>query len=152
MTLDKDEALTMLIQNFTKLEKAFKLVAHSTERLSPIDPKQSYSIDDLEPYDALSARFERVVEACFKNFKSIEAYEYGKLDTTLRDKLNTMSKLSIINDVGVWLEMRDYRNKAAHDYIENFHSKLLEAVKGQFLVHLSAAVNGIRAKYHLSDI
>lgn len=71
----------------------------------------------MEPYDALTGRFEKLTETIFgKLFKSIEIFERGESSGTLRDKLNFMEKLDLISDIDSWMSIRSIRNRIAHEY------------------------------------
>ena len=74
--------------------------------------------DGLEPYDAMSGRFERAVEMVLQPLlKAVEMRESGVLSETVRDRLNFAAKLGLIENVDLWLEMRAARNRIAHDYL-----------------------------------
>jgi hypothetical protein len=57
--------------NLTKFSKSLILLKSSLSRIGHFDPKKDYTPDELEPFDALAGRFERVVELALKVFKSI---------------------------------------------------------------------------------
>jgi len=43
-------------------------------------------------------------------------------DQTIIDKLNRLEKLGYLNDAQWWLELREIRNKIAHDYDDDYDS------------------------------
>ena len=62
-------------------------------------------------------RFERTIEVFLKLFRTIELFETAESGSTVRDCLGLMCKLGIIMDVEQWMEMREVRNRIAHDYV-----------------------------------
>ena len=64
------QQLMIAIEHF---QKTFQLLKASVQKTSEFDINRAYTADELEPYDALSDRFIRVVELALKFFRS---YEY----------------------------------------------------------------------------
>lgn len=102
-----------------KVARAAVLYRHSAAKLGPFDPMRSYSPDELEPYDALVTRFERAIEVFLKFFRTVEAFEMAGAGSTVRDCLGLMCKLGLIDQVDQWMEMREVRNRIAHDYLSD---------------------------------
>lgn len=102
---------------WSKVSLASSLYLHSAEKLPAFDPKRPYSPDELEPYDALVTRFERAVEVFLKFFRTVESFETADTGSTVRDCLGLMCKLRLTEQVDVWMEMREVRNRIAHDYL-----------------------------------
>ncbi|MFM8706580.1 MAG: nucleotidyltransferase substrate binding protein [Planctomycetia bacterium] len=107
----------LLAAAFDKVSKATTLYLHSARKVMPFDPERPYSADELEPYDALVTRFERTIEVFLKFFRTVELFETAESGSTVRDCLGLMAKLGIIEDVEQWMEMREVRNRIAHDYV-----------------------------------
>lgn len=102
-----------------KVARAAALYLHSAAKLGPFDPSRSYTPDELEPYDALVTRFERAVEVFLKFFRTVESFETAGTGSTVRDCLGLMCKLGLIDQVDRWMEMREVRNRIAHDYLSD---------------------------------
>jgi hypothetical protein len=102
-----------------KMARAAALYLHSAAKLRPFDPMRPYSPDELEPYDALVTRFERAIEVFLKFFRTVEAFETAGAGSTVRDCLGLMCKLGLIDQVDQWMEMREVRNRIAHDYLSD---------------------------------
>ena len=127
----------LLRADFEKLSRAIALVVHSTERVQPYDAERTYDPMELEPYDALSGRFERAVEVALgKFFRSVELFESGIPSDTVRDRLNGMRKLDLIADVELWLEMRGVRNRIAHDYLPEEIKVIYDDITQKYAVEL----------------
>jgi uncharacterized protein YutE (UPF0331/DUF86 family) len=108
----------LLEVNLRASQKAFALYLHSAKKLKPLKTIKDMSEDELEPYDALVSRFERAVEIFLnKCSKSVCAEETGAIPDVLRDRLNFLAKLKIVAEAEQWLEMREVRNRIAHDYL-----------------------------------
>ena len=107
----------LLAAAFDKVSKATSLYVHSARKVVAFDPDRQYAPDELEPYDALVTRFERTIEVFLKFFRTIELFETAESGSTVRDCLGLMCKLGIITNVEQWMEMREVRNRIAHDYV-----------------------------------
>jgi nucleotidyltransferase substrate binding protein (TIGR01987 family) len=116
--MDAETPITSLLQDaLEKARKAARLYLHSARKVAAFDPQRQYGPDDLEPYDALVSRFERVVEVALKFFRTVERFETADTASTVRDCLGLMCKVGILDDVEVWMQMREVRNRIAHDYV-----------------------------------
>lgn len=111
--------------------------------MPPFDPTRPYSPDELEPYDALVTRFERTVEVFLKFFRTVETFETAGSGSTVRDCLGLMARLGLVQDVDVWMEMREVRNRIAHDYlpdrIKGIYDLLTVTYRPEVVAALSAA-------------
>ena len=109
----------LLEQAGAKLARAAALYLHSAAKVGPFDPNRPWSPDELEPYDALVTRFERAIEVFLKFFRTVELFETAGTGSTVRDCLGLMCKLGLIDQVDRWMEMREVRNRIAHDYLSD---------------------------------
>ncbi len=76
--------------------------------------------DDLDHYEALTARFGRLQDTSLGPFRLIAILELEERKTErVRDLLNYMEKLGIIDSSDEWAEMRPLRNAIAHEYWSN---------------------------------
>ncbi|MBN2105270.1 hypothetical protein JW835_14630 [bacterium] len=91
--------MTLLISNAEKAIAAIHLVSASINDIEPFNPGQSYTLKELEPYDALNDRFIRAVEISLRLFRTYERYSFAENSETLRDMLNRMEKLKFISSV-----------------------------------------------------
>jgi nucleotidyltransferase substrate binding protein (TIGR01987 family) len=113
-------------------------VQASSKRVTVYDENRSYSAEELEPYDALVGRFERVVEiALNKFFRAVEIFEGENVSETIRDRLNRMEKLSFISDVDLWMRMRDVRNRISHDYLPGQVRQIYQDIQTEFTPELT---------------
>jgi hypothetical protein len=116
-----------------KAERAAALYLHSAGKLNAFDATRPWTPDELEPYDALVTRFERLIEVLLKFFRVVEIFETASTGSTVRDCLALMAKLGLVEDVDIWMEMREVRNRIAHDYlpekVSTIYSLLLDAYR-----------------------
>lgn len=146
--MTKKEAIaTILLSNFNKSKKAVVLVLDTIKTLKPYDPNKSYTPKALEPYDALVSRYERSVELLIgKLFRSIQIFELGEKEAkerTVRDCLNLMTKLKLIEDTELWMSLRDLRNKISHDYLPDELKDFYELIQHEYAKVLKRTVDKI---------
>ena len=89
------------------------LIEASLQSYVPFDSKKAYTAKEREPYDALCDRFIRGVE-------------------TIRDLLNKMEKLNLIDSTILWMKMRDIRNRIVHDYLPETVEKIYTEIAGAY--------------------
>ena len=133
---------TKLQADVLKVEKAFRTFRSSIDHLPPFDRDL---VDDpvaMEPFDALTSRFERLVELVLsKAVRSLEIHEMGASSPTLRDRVAHGVKRGWLSDVELWMEMREFRNRIAHDYLPDQLESIYGAIVGRFAAELSVAVS-----------
>lgn len=107
----------LILREFEDLKKAVMLLNTSTKKFVSYDSERIYTSDELEYFDSLSFRFEKSVEIILNFFRGMEIYLYSKSSDTIRDRLLTMQKLNLIDNIDFWMEARLLRNKIAHAYL-----------------------------------
>ena len=117
----------------------------STEKYRCYDPARTYSPDEREYYDALCDRFLRAIETCLKFFRSYERLQYGENSDTLRDLLNRMHKTAIISAPISWLDMRELRNRIAHDYLPEQLQDLYQRIYSSATTELQSLQRTLQA-------
>jgi nucleotidyltransferase substrate binding protein (TIGR01987 family) len=135
--------------------KAIRLYLHSARKVAPFDLGREYGADDLEPYDALVSRFERAVEASLKFFRTVERFETAESASTVRDCLGLACKRGLLEDVDAWMQMREVRNRIAHDYvpekIKSIYDLLITTYRPLLESCLSAAENYVATRAGETD-
>ena len=131
-----DEQRLLLEQLRKKVTSAIDLVEASVARTGEYDSTQNMSPEELEPFDALSDRFVRAVETAIRYFRARERFEESVSPDTLRDLLPHMQKLRLVNSVETWMDMRDVRNRIAHDYTPEQAARLYRDIRGPFFEEL----------------
>ena len=85
---------------FRKDAKVFRASRGFGNAPAPLKPEILNDSLAMEPYDALSSRFERFIEiALNKFFRSVEIHEFSKSSDSLRDRLFMMQKFGLISSV-----------------------------------------------------
>lgn len=120
----------LLQSSARKLQAALDILFASIDAYVDFDPARSYTPKELEPYDALSDRFLRAFESCIRYFRTLERVREVAPSESFRDLLHRMDKYRAITSVQVWLEMRDTRNRIAHEYLPEEQAKLYRAIVG----------------------
>jgi len=107
----------LLVSSQQKLLAALRLLFASIQDFQEFDPKRDYTPKEREPFDALSDRYLRAFESCLKFFKTWERVNEASVSDTFRDLLLRMEKQGFISKAQTWVELRDLRNRIAHEYL-----------------------------------
>ena len=143
----------LLLESINKALNSIKALLHSADKILPFKPDKTYSLDELEPYDALTSRFERAVEVCInKLFRSIQYYETGAKEGTIRDTLNLMIKLDIIEDTEQWMNMRDIRNRITHDYLPEKLAQIYVEITEKYIAYFKSLQKKLKHYLKQKDI
>ena len=113
-----------------KLIAALTLLFASIDYYPEFDPQRTYSPKEREPFDALSDRYRRAFESSLKFFRTWERVREAAPSESFRDLLLRMEKLDFISDAGLWLQLRDVRNRVAHEYLPGELEKIYLAITG----------------------
>jgi hypothetical protein len=103
-----------------KLIKALAHLEYSYNKILklPEDPAQ-FDEEILETWESFSARFCRVADMfLMKYLRTLILMQDPGFTGSLRDFLNQAEKLNYINSAELWLQIRELRNIAAHEYSE----------------------------------
>ena len=134
--------MDLLTINFEKLQKSFALVQDSLFRLRPLETAILNDSLAMEPYDALASRFERFIEIALNRFfRSVEIHQFSKSSESLRDRLLIMQKIGLISSVELWMEMRDFRNRIAHDYLPEQLAAIFNSIRDRFGAEMKSCVD-----------
>ena len=103
--------------HFSELEKALGVLRYSFNKCEAISKKKEYSPDDLEAFEALSARFARASDILTqKAIKSMLMILQEDMKTII-DIANFLEKLAILESAEDLINIRELRNQIAHDYV-----------------------------------
>ena len=81
--------------------------------------------------DATIQRFEFTFELAWKAIQSV-AYEQGIEVVSPRDSLRTAAQLGLIEEVEMWFDFLDARNRSSHIYDEKMANEVYEQIKKFF--------------------
>jgi hypothetical protein len=103
--------------NRQKTAKSIALVDASLQGYAVFDAAREYSPKELEPYDAFADRFVRAVECSLRYMRSLEMAQFAEQSESTRSLLDRMEKLGVVSSAGLWMQMRNIRNRIVHDYL-----------------------------------
>ncbi|MEZ0343913.1 MAG: hypothetical protein ABWJ99_03775 [Caldimicrobium sp.] len=107
----------LLLRSFEDLLSTAKLFKEALSRYKPYSANKDYSEEEKLFYDALSFRYQKLVEAFLSFLKALELYLFGEASDTLRGRLLRLEKGQFISDMDLYLEARILRNKIVHAYL-----------------------------------
>jgi hypothetical protein len=138
--------MSLLQIDFDKLASTYALLEDSLGRVRPLQVSMLNDSLAMEPYDALASRFERLVEIALNRFfRSVELRQFGKKSDSLRDRILNMQKLGLVASVELWMEMREFRNRIAHDYLPEQLVVIFTAIQDRFYQELKHCILASRA-------
>ena len=113
-----------------KLAAALEMLFASVDAYVPFDPARRYTPKEREPYDALTDRYLRAFESSLKFFRTLERFREAAPSESFRDLLLRMEKYGVITGAPLWIEMRDTRNRIAHEYLPEELAKIYADIVG----------------------
>lgn len=124
--MTKNDNLTGLY--YSKIIKSLRYLEYSYNRTlpMPLNPAQM-SDSELEAWDSFASRFARTSDIFLS--KCISAYilkDDPAFDGGFRDHLNRAEKLKLIDNVELWMEIRELRNSTVHEYSDQDLEKIFE--------------------------
>ena len=126
-----DKLQDLLDETRVQLVKAIDHLEYSFNKIKRLDIIEASKDDEsLETWESFCARFARVADIFLMKYirLSIKLEDPG-FNGTFRDVLNYAEKISLIEDMSVWLKIRALRNTIAHDYAVEDIAILLNAIK-----------------------
>lgn len=111
-----------------KLQKALVHLEYSYAKVKQLSTDaETLDEESLETWESFSARFSRVSELFLTRYlRTVILNNDPGFEGSLRDFLNQAEKLRIINDVHIWIRIRELRNISSHDYTEDELSHFFE--------------------------
>lgn len=112
-----NDELELFQKELKRLDEANKMLCYSYEACQMIGIKASYSLEELDKFEALTSRFARVSDMLIqKIFRLIDVLELEKSGSII-DRINRAEKRDLISSGAVFKEIRYLRNEIAHEYI-----------------------------------
>jgi len=111
------QKIKQLIQlHLDNLDKSLSQLEYSYSKCKAIGVKDSYTDEELEAFEALTARFARTVDILTQKLL-VSLYKYLREEAkTFIDKANLAEKLGLVNNAEVIIALRDLRNEVSHEY------------------------------------
>lgn len=112
---------------YAKLVKSLNYLEYTFHRVQNLSVKLSeLSAEELERWDGMATRFARSSDLFLSKYiKAAVKKDDPAFDGSFRDFLNRAEKLGLIDRTDEWLEIRDLRNVAVHEYSEGDLEKIL---------------------------
>lgn len=111
---------TLLEEHKNKLLKAIAHLEYSYKKvlLLPAEPDQ-LDEETLETWESFSARFARVADVyLMKYIRTYVLVEDPGFSGSFRDFINQAEKLNCLDNVDLWMAIRELRNISAHEYTD----------------------------------
>ena len=120
------EQLRISREELLSAVRHLKFSRDSVAQLKPVKEIDDWPPGDLEKVEAFTSRFARVVDLLIHRvFRSIDFYELQEPGTLL-DVANRAERRGFVESVDWLREMKDARNRIAHDYTGDQLPDLLE--------------------------
>jgi predicted metal-binding transcription factor (methanogenesis marker protein 9) len=122
------EFLEILKKELLSLSKSMTLFQGSYDRCCKIGDKANYSSDELESFEALTARYSRLsdllLQKIFRLIDSLELVDQG----TVVDRINRAEKRGIVKSAKEFTELRYLRNTIVHEYEPDEYVRIFKDV------------------------
>ncbi|MDO9109510.1 MAG: hypothetical protein Q7U40_02555 [Desulfatirhabdiaceae bacterium] len=106
----------LLDKQIQEMNDAGAILRHSYDKCCRIGVRPDLNIDQLESFEALTARFARlsdlVVQKVLRTISVLDLEEVG----TVRDRINRAEKRGFIESAEDFVQIRMLRNEIAHEY------------------------------------
>jgi len=107
-----------LKHNLEVLDRLSQAFQDSLNHIQDINLMKLRTFRDWEPVDAFFDRFERLIDNLFQaTFRSLYIIENLSEPTSLLDLSMFIQRNWIVNDVETLIELKNLRNRLAHEYI-----------------------------------
>jgi hypothetical protein len=114
-----------------KLSKALEHLGYSYKKVLSL-PCNIEKLDEesLETWESFSARFSRVSELFLARYlRTRILIDDPGFSGSFRDFVNQAEKLEIIENANSWMQIRELRNIAAHDYSEKDLAQFFDTLR-----------------------
>ena len=98
------------------VEQSVVALRHSLAKCAPMMLKAEYTLDELDHFEALSARFARTSDLYTQKLLKSLFMVLGEDVISFLDKARLAEKLGVIEEAEDLVAIRDLRNTIAHEY------------------------------------
>src|SRR3989338_3182461 len=111
--------------------KSLKYLKQSYEEIQTLSLNlKNASSETLKSWESYVARFARVSDIfLMKYIRARILLEDPGFEGTFKDHLNKAEKLGLIEDAHQWMDIREVRNQATHEYTEKELEPYLKKIK-----------------------
>lgn len=140
----KNDELELLSRELKLLDEANKMLVYSYEACRGIGIKESYTLEELDRFEALTSRFARTSDMLIQRiFRLIDALELEKPGSII-DRINRAEKRNLISSGEIFKEIRHLRNEIAHEYVPRAVEQIFKEVL-RLTPYIIDSVNRIQA-------
>jgi hypothetical protein len=116
-----EECWRDVLQSLAHLEYSYKKTRNLSNKLD------SLREEELEAWEAFCSRFSRASDLFMaKYMRAWVLNEEGAFRGSMRDLCDIAEKLGLIDSATVWMEIRELRNRVAHEYINTKLEQVFE--------------------------
>ncbi|HAL57482.1 MAG TPA: hypothetical protein DCP63_13685 [Bacteroidetes bacterium] len=131
MSSDLDAILrNSLMEDWRLLAKSMGHLRASYDKCLGMSVKSEYSVDELERFESLTARFARVSDIYTQRILKTLVALQRELAPTFIDRVNLCEKLGIVPSAADLRAVRDLRNSISHEYLDEDQEAFFRDVLG----------------------
>lgn len=116
-----------LKEDFSRLDRAVKMLKYSLQRCKKIGMKTDYSLEELDRFESLTSRFARTSDIYTQKVMKGVILILREEANTFIDRANLFEKLEVSSAEDLKL-IRDLRNEISHEYKIDDITEIFEAV------------------------
>lgn len=120
--------LNQLKESFELLDKAVITLEYSFNKSQNIGLKEEYTLDELEVFESLTARFARTSDIYTQMVLKTLFILLQETPQTFIDKANFLEKIGIVKNSDHLTEIRALRNEITHEYKQNELNNLFNEI------------------------
>jgi hypothetical protein len=106
----------VLQEHLELVEQSAEALRHSLAKCAPLELNAGYTFDELDCFEALSARFARTSDLYTQKLLKSLFMVLGEDAVSFLDRIRLAEKLAIIDNAEDLAAIRDLRNTIAHEY------------------------------------
>jgi len=144
-----------LYEHLAQVEQSAVALRHSLTKCAAMGIKAEYTLDELDHFEALSARFARASDLYTQKLLKSLFIVLGEDAVSFLDKARLAEQLAIINDAEDLAAVRDLRNTIAHEYaVANLNEVFRRTLDlaGKLLDIISSTVRYVRERVPEGEI
>jgi len=138
----------ILKQNLEVLDRLSEALKDSIDHVKELDLTSLYTFRDFEPIDAFFDRFERIIDNLFQStFRTLYKLENLEDPASLMQLSKFIVSIQIAPSIDFLLEIKQLRNRLAHEYIGLWIYNTLEVVEEvlNYCDDLFKIINNVKA-------
>jgi hypothetical protein len=137
-----EKEFSLLQREMQLLLDANKMLEYSYGNCTRIGAKDTYSLEELDKFEALTSRFARVsdilIQKIFRLLDILELEQHG----SIIDRIHRSEKREIIASADIFKEIRYLRNDIAHEYVPHAVGEIFKKVL-QFTPYILESVQKV---------